>query len=301
MKKLSLDKFQQAVSFVKENARPIDIRLLEYHFFDGSSKAVMKELEKYQNVDGGVGKGIEPDIQTAQSSPIATSVAMQYAREVQASWNCTFVKKAMQYFTDTYYEYNKWPLKLPHMNTSPHAEWWHYSEMETGFEVNPGAEIVGYYHAYPQIIPENLLPILHDHVFNYIESHNGPVEFHEALCYLRLAEEIPDPGKTIIVELLREWARDIATLDPEKWHGYCAKPLWLVPAPNSPLFNVLEDAIELNLEYEIKNQHPDGSWKPFWEWGQYRKTWETEVEPAWSGALTVKMLTTLKKYERIEI
>lgn len=194
---------------------------------------------------------MEPDIQTVHSSPIVTSVAMQYAREVQTSWNCSFVKKAMHYFTETFYEFNKWPLKLPHMNDYPHAEWWHYSGEETGFEVNPGAEIVGYYHAFPQIIPENLLPTLHEHVFSYLESHNGPIEFHEALCYLRLAEVIPDPGRTIIVEQLREWAREIVTLNPEEWNGYCAKPLWLASAPNSPLYNVLEDVIHLNLDYEI--------------------------------------------------
>ncbi|MCD8510965.1 MAG: hypothetical protein LRY73_14635 [Bacillus sp. (in: Bacteria)] len=207
----------------------------------------------------------------------------------------------MHYFTETFYEFNKWPLKLPHMNDYPHAEWWHYSGEETGFEVNPGAEIVGYYHAFPQIIPENLLPTLHEHVFSYLESHNGPIEFHEALCYLRLAEVIPDPGRTIIVEQLREWAREIVTLNPEEWNGYCAKPLWLASAPNSPLYNVLEDVIHLNLDYEIDHQHPDGSWKPFWEWGQYHTTWENKVRTAWSGALTVKLLTTLKSYERLDI
>ncbi|MDQ0254044.1 hypothetical protein J2S74_001417 [Evansella vedderi] len=301
MKRLSQEQFERAVNFIFTNARPLDRRVLEYHFFNGEKSAVLNELMKYQNKDGGVGKGIEPDIQSVESSPIATSVAMQYAREVQASWQHPFVKKAMKYFTDTYNYYHNWPLKMPHMNNFPHADWWHFNEHESQFEVNPGAEIVGYYHTYPQIIPEDLLPTFHDHVFQHLENRSTPIEFHEALCYLRLAEEIPDPGKTMIVDVLREWARDIVTLDPSKWGGYCAKPLWLAPTPNSPLYNVLEDVISLNLDYEIEHQQEDGSWVPFWEWGQYRDVWENKAKKEWQGALTVKTLYTLKNYERLEV
>ncbi|SDX97439.1 hypothetical protein SAMN05421736_10149 [Evansella caseinilytica] len=304
MKKLSHKQYQKAVDFIMTKARPIDRALFEYHFQNGSGEAVLDTLSKFQNKDGGVGNAMEPDVRCPQSSPIATTVAMQYAREVQAPWRHPFIQAAMNYFINVYRTHQKWPLILPDMNETPHAEWWHFTEEKQQFEMNPGAEVVGYFHAYPQSIPGDLMPEFHydvtNHVFQQLENQTTPIEFHEALCCLRLAAEIPDPGKKMVIDYLRDVARDIATLDPKQWDGYCAKPLWLAPSPNSALFNVLEDAVHKNLEYEIAHQQPDGSWHPFWEWGQYQHVWKNEALTEWKGYLTVKTLKTLKNYERID-
>ncbi|ADU28724.1 hypothetical protein [Evansella cellulosilytica] len=300
MIKLSQEKYALAVHYIHHYARPIDRALFEYHFNSGSSLEVMQQLQFYQNEDGGVGHGLEPDIRSKFSSPIVSTVALQYAREVKASWEHPFIQSVMKYFTDTYYSFETWPLKLSHMNEFPHADWWKHSEDVTSFQANPGVEIVGYYHAYPQAIPEQLFHIFQESVFQHLDNQHKTPEYHEVLCYLRLVEEMPDPGKTMIVEYLRDSIRDIATLDHTQWGGYCAKPLSLAPSPNAAMFNALEDVIQKNLDYEINNQKEDGSWEPFWEWGQYKDEWETRVKQEWKGYLTVQMLKTLKNYERIE-
>ncbi|MFA9558396.1 hypothetical protein ACERII_13900 [Evansella sp. AB-rgal1] len=300
MKKLSPEQYHRACEYIKQYARPIDQSLFEYHFENGSNKKVVKNLEAFQNEDGGIGHGLEPDIRSSQSSPIATSVAMQYAREANLSWREPLIKSVMNYFTEIYEPNKKWPLKQVHMNTEPHADWWHYTQEGDKFQVNPGAEIIGYYHAYPQTIPVDLLPLFHDQIFQHLESQTSCVEYHEALCFLRLANEIPDPGKTMIIEFLREWARNIVTLDPNRWDNYSAKPIWLAPHPYSPLYNALEDVICLNLDYEINQQQEDGSWVPNWEWGKYRSFWESTAKQEWQGYLTVKTLKVLKDYERID-
>ncbi|MBU9713635.1 hypothetical protein [Evansella tamaricis] len=299
MKMLSKPQFDLAKNYIINHARPIDRHLFNYHFLNGSKSPILAELEKYQNSDGGVGNALEPDIRSSFSSPVVTSLAMQYARDVNLPWNLPFIRSVMDYFTRIYEKYHHWPLRLPHMNESPHAEWWHYRGLDRPFSHNPGVEIIGYYHAYPQSIPENLLPLFHDHVFQYIEEQPDHIDVHKMLCYLRLVEEMPDPGKTIIIDYLRDISRQVVTEDLSQWSEYSAKPLWLAPSPNSPLYNVLEDVVHWNLDFEIDQQLPDGSWSPLWEWGIEKDFWKNTVLPEWKGWLTVQVLKVLKRYERI--
>ncbi|WP_096438971.1 hypothetical protein [Alteribacter populi] len=235
-----------------------------------------------------------------KSSPIATSVALQYARAVRAPWNHPFIQNAMSYLNDVYSTYGFWPLKLETMNEEPHADWWHFDTQATTFEANPGAEIVGYFHCYPQVITDNPFPHLHDQAFSFLDSKNKPLEMHEALCYLRLAEMMPEPGKNQILETLKPQIREVVTLDPQLWDGYCAKPLWFAPHPESPCAHILEDVVLKNLDHEIEHQNEDGSWSPFWAWSQYENIWKSKVEKEWQGELTVKTLKALADYGRIE-
>ncbi|PYZ96587.1 hypothetical protein CR205_12820 [Alteribacter lacisalsi] len=299
MRTLSLQKYRRAADFVSNHARLVDQRLFEYYFYNGSSEAVLEALIPYQNEDGGIGRGIEPDLRTQASTPIATSVALQYARKVGASWKHPFIQKAMAYLHDVYRQYGFWPLKIPEINDVPHAEWWHFTSQADTFEVNPGAEIIGYFHAYPQVLEADLFSIWHEQIFTWLEG-DGPLEMHDALCFLRLAELMPQPGKSQILDALRPHIRSTVTRDPMKWSSYCAKPLWFAPTPDSPFASLLEHSIRQNLDYEVCSQQPDGSWNPFWAWGQYEDVWETKAKKEWAGILTVKTLKTLADYKRIE-
>ena len=81
---LSLDSFEKAVSFIKTTAREVDKALYRFYFEGGTKTAVLAALAPYQNEDGGFGHGIEPDFRMAGSSPMATSVALQYCAEIGA-------------------------------------------------------------------------------------------------------------------------------------------------------------------------------------------------------------------------
>ncbi|TMW71128.1 hypothetical protein [Alteribacter natronophilus] len=299
MKKLPLQRYRRAADFISTHARLVDQRLFEYYFYNGPAEAVLEALTPYQNEDGGVAHGIEPDIQTKVSNPISTSVALQYARAAGASWRHPFIQKAMGYLTSVYSEYGFWPLKIREMNEAPHAEWWHFEKKAETFEANPGAEIIGYFHCYPQVLESDLFPIWHEQVFTYLEG-SGPLEMHEALCFLRLADLMPEPGKSHILDALRPHIRATVTTDPSKWGGYCAKPLLFAPAPDSPFACMLERHVLKNLDYEVASQQEDGSWMPYWKWGQYEDVWETEAKKEWAGWLTVTTLKALADYDRIE-
>ena len=70
--------------FIFLNARKLDKTLFLYEFGNQQADLVFVELLKYQNVDGGFGNALEPDIRMTESSPIATTVAFQYINEIKA-------------------------------------------------------------------------------------------------------------------------------------------------------------------------------------------------------------------------
>ena len=85
MKLLTSDSFKKARTFVMEQGRELERRLLSYYFDDGTPAAVLDELANYQNQDGGFGNGLEPDLQLPDSSVITTTIALRILREVKAT------------------------------------------------------------------------------------------------------------------------------------------------------------------------------------------------------------------------
>jgi hypothetical protein len=54
--------FERTARFITNSARPLEHAQFEYHFRSGSVVALLDELQKYQNDDGGFGHGVEPDV-----------------------------------------------------------------------------------------------------------------------------------------------------------------------------------------------------------------------------------------------
>ncbi len=78
--KLTTTQWENAAVFMQTMARPLEQTLFDYHFSNGSVATVLGQLAKFQNEDGGFGHGLEPDMQAADSSVLATTVALQRLR-----------------------------------------------------------------------------------------------------------------------------------------------------------------------------------------------------------------------------
>ena len=99
MKLLTSDSFKRARTFVMEQGRELERRLLSYYFDDGTPTAVLDELASYQNQDGGFHNGLEPDLQLPDSSVITTTIALRILREVKATSNDKIVQKGLMDIT----------------------------------------------------------------------------------------------------------------------------------------------------------------------------------------------------------
>ena len=122
------------------------------------------------------------------------------------------------------------------------------------------------------------------------------------LCLARLAETraLPAPDRDRVAAVVRSLGRAMLNRDPAKWHTYVAKPLKLAPLASSTLAADLAEDVARNLDWEIRHQDADGSWAPYWTWGDaYPDVWPL-AEREWRGVLTLENLRSLKDSGRIE-
>ena len=104
---------ERAREFVKSSARPLD--QARFAFLEGAdAEQVYTELARFQNGDRGFGHGLEPDRQSSDSSVIATTIALQILREVNAPARHPLVNDAMRYLMGTYdADAVRWPMIDP--------------------------------------------------------------------------------------------------------------------------------------------------------------------------------------------
>src|SRR5690348_10226698 len=74
--KLSRDAFARAAAFINQTARPLDRALFAFYFAHGSRDAVIAELARFQNSDGGFASCLESDTRWCGSSPLGAMKAL---------------------------------------------------------------------------------------------------------------------------------------------------------------------------------------------------------------------------------
>lgn len=305
MKKLPKANFAQAVNFIREQAREVDKRLFAYHFEKATAVSVLDALAAYQNEDGGFGHGIEPDFRLRASSPMATSVGLQYCTAVHAPANHPLIKKAVGYLVKTYdWEHQYWPATYENVNNEPHAFWWHVDELTPPDETrwpNPSAEIVGYLHRYSSLVPADLLNQATIRAEANLTS--SPIITGEApqkynvMCWERAVPWLPGSLGTAVADAIRRTFAAYPSIRPDTFEELSI--LALAPTPDSILAQLAPDVAQQALDREINNQGDDGGWWPGWHWGQYEDVWPI-AKQEWAGKITVHTLHTLQKYGRIE-
>lgn len=205
---LTEDRFQDAVKFIKSNARQLDRRYYEYLFEDASASDILSELSKYQSKDGGFGHAIEPDFRMRSSSPMATSLALQYYTDVDGPEEGELIGRAIKYLIQTFETKQRyWPATSIDVNDSPHAPWWHVEEVKRpqGADwANPSAEIAGYLFRYSHYVPENLLDTLSEIVMDYVQMHDHVDSWlYNVMCWERVYGYFPTTLRIKIEQMIR--------------------------------------------------------------------------------------------------
>jgi hypothetical protein len=301
--------YARAAAYLQTQARPLEAALYAYHFAGGPADAVLDALAAFQNPDGGFGRGLEPDIRLEASSVIATTVALQRLREVNAPESHPLVAGGCAFLRATYdATARNWPIIPASIDDAPHAPWWTLDGPLIDRALNPRAEILGYVWTYPAQFSGELRAELSEAVratlAAYLAGDEAAMEMHDLLCCLRLDETPGLPGDlaaTVRAALDRALPATVSA-DPDSWEGYGLPPLGIIKTPASPFAARFADVIPANTERLIAAQTADGSWGPAWSWGdgdgETGAAWE-DARRAWCGVLTLDNLRTLRAFGRL--
>ena len=300
---LSASNFTKATKFIKENARLVDLRLFEYEFEGGTAESVLDALASYQNEDGGFGHGIEPDFRLVKSSPMATSVGLQYCIAVDAAAEHPIVQKAIGYLVKTYdQEHGYWPFFTDTaVNDCPHAPWWHTEEIvppSEEFWPNVSAELVGYIHHYRDFVSAEF----HDRVMVRAQKNLTSTAilrtYYDGLCWERTANVVDNPFQAQIQAKVQKTWKEMSPVTEETLKELPA--FVVVSSPESSLAQIFPQETAVLLQKSIEQQQDDGGWWPKWTWGQYEEVWPI-AQREWAGKLTLEALHAYKQFQLLEL
>jgi hypothetical protein len=310
MMRLPRERYQAARDFLKSRARRVDCALFEFRFEKGSSETVVEAVEEFQNDDGGFGQALEPDLRSPSSSGLATAHALDVLREVGCDWKSPVMKRCIHYVLETFDPQSKvWPVAPDDVNDYPHAPWWHekgdsLEQIFDGYQIIPRALIIASLHSYLQLLPFGWLEEVTENTVRFIES--APVDALRSDGFVWAAKLAQAAGLSVnsagrlnarLVQIITE----VVSTDPAEWSGYCLPPLKAAPSPDALAAPQLDEAIQAHLDYTISSQSEDGSWNPYWDWGEcYPEAWKVAKEE-WRGQLTLEYLSILRSYKRLTV
>lgn len=301
MNRISAKDIQLIAQQLAPIARPLDWAVWQAWRGHATWSDVVPHLTAYQNADGGFGHGIEPDVWHPASSPLATTIGLQYAHWIGLPPQHALVQRALGYLVAAYdTSAGKWHPMAAGVNAYPHAPWWHV-DAQTGQNAldrdwpNPTAEIIGYLSIYQgtDVDFATLCAALVDHI-----AQADTMESHALACYVRAYDRVPLQVQAAlyphVVRLLRPTIHPV----PAEWQSaYVPTPLDYVHTPASPFFAEIADLIDIQLNQWCHHVRHHGLWRPTWQWGQYDTEWST-AHAWWTGKMTVERMMILDRFGR---
>lgn len=308
MKMLGHAAFERARQFVQAEARALDRALFQFRFEHALAEDVVAALSAYRNDDGGFGHALEPDVRTPLSSALATGIGLQILKEIGRPASDPLVKGATQYLLDTWRTQDQaWRVIPAEANDHPHAPWWHDEDGSLArtfdqYLIIPRAQLVGLLHHFSEDVPAPWLEALTERTVADIETIDrlGTGGGDDLAYALSLAEEeaLPDAYRQRLLHRLRAVVPGVVSRDPAEWHTYTIHPLKVIHSPASPVADLVKEAIEADLDYQIEHQTAEGTWDPVWTWrGAYPDAW-AQARHEWRGELTLRTLTILRAFGR---
>ena len=300
--KLTYDLFNKVEQTIRENGRPLDIKVFEYKFQNKSKNAVITELKKYQNDDGGFGHGIEPDFRLKLSSPMATTVALQYCFKIDLPTDDIIYSSAIKYFLNHFKEDGcYWAGVYENVKNEPHAPWWRVDKIEPpNLEnwANPSAEISGYLFKFQKLVPEKIIRQLTKKIFDVLgQSDTIPGLLYNLMCWERVLDYLPERITEILKSRIERTYNSFKPLTQDKLNEI--RIFFLTKSPSDSLNHISEKEVENLLDLEINLLKANGGCIPGWNWGMFEDEWE-KAKKEWIGKMTIDLLITLKNYGRFD-
>jgi hypothetical protein len=292
--------------YLLEDAREVERAAYLLDFEGGSGWSLVDALQPYQNPDGGFGHALEPDLRCPESSPLATSVALQRLMGVGVTVEHPLLAAAVRYLQSELDPLKRvWRIVPEAAEAAPRAPWFAaegLSERFFGFDLNPKAQLLAQLYRLGPAADEGWLDALAEEVVRTVEARTDRLEMHDLIGAAQLLDTpYLSPGlRRRLFDHLVPIAEATVGRTPEAWSGYSVTPLALAPYPEAALAGVLGEAIAGQLDYLIATQGAEGAWWPQWSWGEEGgETGWAQSQRAWAGMLTLDALRHLRAYGRV--
>lgn len=287
-----------AISFIKDNARPIDLAVFEYFFEGKDNKKVVDELRKYQNDDGGFGKGLEADCWNSNSSPIATNDALLTLYKTRAFDKAQDITEGILkylYSHDSFDEKVKcWQFAIESNKDYPHAIWWEKNgNGVSGY--NPTASLAAFVVSFGKRDP--FYEFIIKESVKYL-SETEELGSDSLKCFLLSYSFLKENGIEDIVNLNTFKDLIISRIEFSICKDTSKYGKEYVPLPSDFFAGMFEDFMtdsikELALsEMKVLGelQLDDGGFDISWEWGTEYKEEFRKARDMWRPKLTIDKL-----------
>ena len=300
---LTQSQIKSIEKYIMINGREIEKSKWNNLFNNGNKEAIVFDLLKYQNSDGGFGKGLEADILMPHSSSIASTEAILIAYEYGLNCEEKWFRNLLNYLENTIgdeSEISSFWEKVPiEVDDYPHAPWWNYSKEER-FTPNPCAVVASAFLKYGSNAQKVLGYKIAERCIEFLKS-DDPCYQHDYYC-LRVLIEVLQELKSELIDYatIQHMERRILgclCTDSKKWMEYVAQPLDLVISPHSQWFMLLEPYIEENIDYWLASLKEEGYWQPNFSWGVESET-SRQVTVYWQCYMAVKRARILRGFEK---
>lgn len=256
-----------AETFLRREARLLDLRRFERAFADAPGQAVLAALAAYRNGDGGYAGILEPDLRTTTSQPQSAELALRVLDEV-GDVPADVAAGLCDWLATVSGEDGGVPFTHPSARVHPAAPHWHHADGERS-SLNPTAAIVGLLHRHGVRHP--WLDGATAFCWRAIGADGGPgaeeLDLYSVRAALWLLDPaVPDPpDPEALRSRLAAGVRDHVALDPALTApgapGHHIGPLEVAPFPGDPGRAFLPAAaVEAALDALAARQRPDGGW-----------------------------------------
>lgn len=302
MKILTKEQLNKMNDWMQINARPYDRAKWNYLFNGGSKDAIVEEMLKYQNADGGMGSGFEADVLCPLSAAIPTAEAIFQAYEYDLACTADWFKTILAYFENSVQDIPKyWEDSPKEAMDYPHAPWWNYAPC-TVFNPNPCAVVASAMIRYGTDSQKQLGLKIADDCLNLLIG-DGFCGDHDTLNIQALVEQLSQIHSPLVsdevMKSMRRRILDNTCFDTSKYAGYFFTPLDFVSSPNSMWYDDVKHGIEQTFDYWLDNINEQGVWNPNFSWGIDSDV-SRQVTENWKGYITVKRAKILLNFGRIE-
>ncbi len=285
------------------NARPYDLAKWNYLFGGGSKQAIVDEMLKYQNSDGGMGNGFESDMLCPLSAAIPTAEAIFQAYEYGLDCNSDWMKRILAYLENTVKDIPKYWEDCPKESMDyPHAPWWDY-EPCAAFSPNPCAVIASSFVRYGTERQTELGYKIADDCLKLLLG-DGFCGDHDTLNIKTLVEQLIAMNSPLVTDevmaAMRRRILENTCFDASKYNEYYFTPLDYVSSPDSVWYDTVKHGIDQTFDFWFDNINGEGVWTPNFSWGIDSDT-ARQVTKNWTGYIIVKRAKILLNFGRIEI